>query len=135
MKALFSGKGSTNDMYIVGIRNNNIRLTSAVNRNFHRLARACWFLSPGPVRHALDATLLAVSWNFQHALGDFNSLNYLRGLSNTFSLPCPGTCQRALDATLLVSLEAWRVIFAYFCDAFSANTLLVLRSWLRLTLS
>ena len=59
-------------------------------------------LSPGPVRQALDATLLAVYWNFQHALGDFNSLNYLAG--------CP---------TLSLCLVLGR-----------ASTLLTLRSWL-----
>ena len=54
--------------------------------------------------------------------------------SNTFSLPCPGTCQHALDATPLASLEAWRAIFASFCDTLNSNTLLMLRSWLRLRL-
>jgi hypothetical protein len=135
MKALFSGKGSTNDMYIVGIRNNNIRLTSAVNRNFHRLARACWFLSPRPVRQALDATLLAGSWNFQHALGDFNSLNYLAGC------PTLSLCLVLGRASTLLTLRSWLLLkhgalfLLLFCDTLSANTLLVLRSWLRLTLS
>ena len=81
-------------------------------------------------RHALDATLLASYWNFQHALGVFYSLNS-RGLSDTFSLLCPGTCQHALDATLLVLLGAlffcfflWRIKLQHALDA----TLLAL-SW------
>ena len=68
-------------------------------------------LSPGPVRQALDATLLAV------CLWELPTRSWCVLSSNTFSLPCPGTCQHALDATPLASLEAWRAIFASFCDA------------------
>ena len=98
-------------------------------------------------RHALDATLLASYWNFQHALGVFYSLNS-RGLSDTFSLLCPGTCQHALDSwryalgftwsafflllfvTHYTPTRSWCYALSFVLDQF--GPLLMLRSWLRL---
>ena len=64
----------------------------------------CSQLSPGPVRQALDATLSAVYWNFQHALGVFNSLNYLA------SCPILSLCLVLGRASTLLTLRSWLLL-------------------------
>ena len=76
-------------------------------------------------QHALDATLLAFYWNFQHALGVFNLLTILRAFRRFLFALSWNMPARSWRYVLGFS---WNALFASLCDALKSNTLLMLRS-------